>query len=323
MTSLKWNNSLQEDYNSMGIYGYTEMFQGKPVTNYDKNLGIADPIDTVYRLWSDYDAPENTLALLEHFLADPNVTKVTSLIIGVWDYECESNEPLVELLTSNSHKLPNLSALFLGDIIEEEAQISWIVQSNLSSMLQAYPQLEYLQIKGNDGLSFGEMKLDRLKTLIIETGGLSLSVAQEVFQAQLPALEHLELWLGTPNYGGDITPEDLAPLLNGSLFPKISYLGLRDSEIADQVAVAVAKAPIVQRLKTLDLSLGNMGDVGATALLASPLIQQLENLYLHHHYISEELTQKLTNLSVMVDVSDRQEANVYDGEEHRYIAVSE
>jgi hypothetical protein len=307
----------------MGIHGHIENFQGKPVVNYDKNIGIADPIDTVYRIWFEYESEDSILSLLEHFLVDSNAMKVTSLIIGVWNYECESNQSVVELLTNNSHKLPSLSALFLGDIIEEESQISWIVQSNLSAMLQAYPQLEYLQIKGNDGLSFGEMKLDRLKTLIIETGGLGLSVAKEVFQAQLPALEHLELWLGTPDYGGDITPEDLAPLFDGSLFPQLKYLGLRDSEIADQVAVTVANAPIVQRLKTLDLSLGNVGDIGATALLDSPLIQHLEKLDLHHHYISEELTNKLTNLSLLVDVSDRQEANVYDGEEHRYIAVSE
>ncbi len=307
----------------MRIHEHTEIFQGKPVTNYDKNIGIADPINTVYRLWSDYDTEENTLELLEHFLTDQNVKKVTNLIIGTWSYESESNQPLVELLTSSADKLPNLSALFLGDIIEEEAQISWIVQSNLSAMLQAYPQLEYLQVKGNDGLSFGEMKLDCLKTLIIETGGLSLSVAKEVFQSQLPALEHLELWLGTPDYGGDITPEDLVPLFDGSIFLKLSYLGLRDSEIADQVAVAVANAPIVQRLKTLDLSLGNIGDIGATALLESPLINHLEKLDLHHHYISDELTQKLAKLSVIVDVSDRQKADVYDGEEHRYIAVSE
>lgn len=307
----------------MGIYEQTETFQGKPVINYDKNIGIADPIDTVYKLWSGYDAEEDTLTLLQHFLADPNAMKVTSLIIGVWSYESESNQPLVELLTNNGHKLSSLSALFLGDIEEEEAQISWIVQSDLSALLQAYPQLEYLQIKGNDGLSFGEMKLDRLKTLIIETGGLSPSVAKEVFQAQLPALEHLELWLGTPNYGGDIIPEDLEPLLAGSLFPQLSYLGLRDSEIADQVAVTVANAPIVQRLRTLDLSLGNMGDIGATALLESPLIQHLEKLDLHHHYISEEVTKKLTNLRLLVDVSDRQQASVYDGEEYRYIAVSE
>jgi Leucine Rich repeat len=307
----------------MGIHQHTEIFQGKPVTNYDKNIGITDPMDTVYRLWFDYDTEENTLALLEHFLTDQNAIKVTSLIIGVWSYECESNQPLVELLTSNADKLPNLSALFLGDIIEEEAQISWIVQSNLAAMLQAYPQLEYLQVKGNDGLSFGEMKLDRLKTLIIETGGLGLSVAKEIFQAQLPALEHLELWLGTPDYGGDITPEDLTPLLDGSIFPKLNYLGLRDSEIADQVAVAIANAPIVQRLKTLDLSLGNMGDIGATALLDSPLINHLEKLDLHYHYISDELAQKLAKLSVITDVSDQQKANVYDGEEHRYIAVSE
>jgi hypothetical protein len=312
----------------MGIHQHVGELQGKPIEEYDPEVGILHPTDIAYRLSIDYDSEYTILDLFSKFAADPNAGKVTHLVFGLWNNDgCGSSEELVEAIVNA--KLANLSALFLGDIIQEESEISWIVQCNLSALFQAYPQLNYLKIRGNDGLSLGEMKLDKLKTLIIEAGGLSLNVIKEVFHAQLPELEYLELWLGDSEYGGDATPEDLEPLLNGSLFPELQYLGLRNSAIADQVGVAVANAAIVKRLKIIDLSLGNLGDVGATALLASPLLTNLEKLDLHHHYISDELTQKLNELGIVVDTSELQEPYRYGNgiddaeEEHRYIMASE
>ncbi len=306
----------------MGIYQDTATFLGKPIVDYAVAVGIVDPIDTVYRLRVEYDAEYSILDLLAGFAADANASKITSLIIGMWDYD-ESSQAVVELLVSIHDRLPNLTAIFVGDIEDEENQISWIQQSDLSPLLNAYPQLEHLQVRGNDGLSFGSLKHDRLKTLIVETGGLSVNRVREVCNARLPQLEHLELWLGTDDYGGDATVEDLAPILSGTLFPKLTYLGLRDSIIADSVATAVATAPVMQQLKILDLSMGNIGDVGAAALLASPYLHHLEKLDLSHHYISDELIAQLEKLSITVDVSDVQDADEYNGEEHRYIAVSE
>jgi hypothetical protein len=260
---------------------------------------------------------------LSQFLADPQVSEITNLIIGQWDAEDGSSAAVVEFLVDASQKLPNLTALFLGDMTGDECKISWIQQSDLSPLWNAYPQLEYLRIRGNEGLSFGELKLDRLKTLIVETGGLSVARVREICASHLPQLEHLELWLGTDDYGGDATPEDLAPILSGGLFPYLQYLGLRNSYIADRFAIAVANSTILVRIEVLDLSLGNLGDVGATALLASPFISQLKKLDLHHHYISEALVNDLEKLSIEVDLNDLQEADEYNDEEHRYISVSE
>jgi hypothetical protein len=306
----------------MGIYQHDELFAGKPVVEYTTEIGIAEPTESSYRLSVDYDSEHSIIDLLSQFLADPQVSQITNLIIGQWDAEDGSIEPVVNFLVDASQKLPNLTALFLGDITGEEYEISWIQQSDLSPLWNAYPQLEYLRVRGNENLSFGELELGRLKTLIVETGGLSVERVREICASQLPQLEHLELWLGTDSYGGDTTPADLAPILNGSLFPYLQYLGLRDSEIADRMAIAVANATILVRIKTLDLSLGNLGDLGAAALLASPLINHLEKLDLHHHYISEALVKDLEKLSIAVDVSDVQTAD-NDDEEYRYIAVSE
>ena len=103
--------------------------------------------------------------------------------------------------------------------------------------------------------------------------GAAVMLLPEVWAAELPRLEHLELWLGDGYYGGIATAAPLAPLLSGNLFPNLKYLGLRNSRIADEVAKAVAASPILERLEVLDLSLGNMGDEGARALIASPAVR--------------------------------------------------
>ncbi|GLY24951.1 hypothetical protein [Micromonospora sp. NBRC 101691] len=57
--------------------------------------------------------------------------------------------------------------------------------------------------------------------------------------SELPALTDLELWIGTPDYGGDTEVADLAPLLAGERFPALRRLGLRNAEIADALVTAL------------------------------------------------------------------------------------
>jgi hypothetical protein len=115
--------------------------------------------------------------------------------------------------------------------------------------------------------------------------------------------------------------DDLQPLFRGELFPKLKYLGLRDSEIQDSVAIAISKAPILQQLEVLDLSLGTLGDVGGMALANSPDVKGLRKLDLRHHYLSPEVEARLKAIGIEVDLGDKQKAE--RGESHRYVAVSE
>jgi len=163
----------------------------------------------------------------------------------------------------------------------------------------------------------------RLRSLIVESGGLDVSVVRDITSSSLPELEHLELWLGDENYGANAEIVDLAPILSGKLFPKLRYLGLRDSLLTDGIAVTAAHSPLLERLRVLDLSLGTLSDDGAAALLASPGIKNLELLDLHHHYCSDEMVSKLKALGIAVDTSDKQEPDDYDGESTRYVAVGE
>jgi predicted DNA-binding WGR domain protein len=293
-----------------------------------KKSPAASAASVIYRLLLTYDQEEQQKSLtdiLAAFLAEPAAETVTGLVIGHWggiDAVDQSSAPIIEALVAARDKLPNLKHLFLGDIVTEENEVSWIQQSDVSPLLEAYPQLEEFRVRGSNGLSFGALKHKNLKTLAIECGGLPVSVVREVCAAKLPALEHLELWLGEPNYGWDGTIEDLKPILSGKLFPKLRYLGLRDSIIANEVAAAVAEAPVLKKIRVLDLSLGNLGDEGARALLASPAVAKLEKLDIHHHFVSDEVVAQLKSLGIEVDASEHMKPWDFDPD-YRYIAVGE
>lgn len=312
----------------MAIYENETHFAGKPVVDWNENSGLPDPENTIYRLrlsWDEADADQAWTDRFAAFLQQERASEVTGSVVGDWGHAAEGSGsgPVVEALTAASDRLPRLVTLFLGDITMEESEISWIQQSDVSPLFDAYPRLTHLRVRGANGLSLGTPRHSHLQTLIIESGGLPGSVLEEVIAADLPALEHLELWLGTQNYGAEATVESLAPIFDGSRWPNLAHLALRDSDIADDIAAALADAPVTQRLRVLDLSLGTLGDAGAEALAASPAVAHLEKLDIHHHYVSPPMVEKLQALGIAVDASGTQEPDEWNGEEHRYVAVGE
>jgi hypothetical protein len=331
------------------IHAKTETWFGKPIRDWNAEQSIDDPAACIYRieLSEDRDDEDQTwLDVFASFLADPKSGEVTALIVGNWGYDdmLESSEDVVQALVAAREQLPNLRVLFLGDVTFTECEMSWINQSDVSPLFSAYPKLEHFRIRGASNLSFGNLQHDRLKSLAVETGGMPLQLLNEALGAQLPELEHLELWLGSSEYGWNGQVENLAPLLAGELFPNLTYLGLRNSEITDQIAAALAASPIMERLRTLDLSLGTLGDEGMEALLGNPYLTRLEKLDLHHHYLSPQMVYRLTGAQsegieleapiietsvpplgtqIQLDVSDPKQEDEYDGERHRYVSVGE
>jgi hypothetical protein len=304
----------------MAISEHLQRFAGKAVHDFDPARGITDPTGVVYRVSQEGWGEQPLLPRLQAFLNDPRVGQVPGLVIGCWSYEGESPTPIVQLLVASADKLPNLRSLFLGDITYEEQEISWIRQADLSSLFPAFPNLEELWVRGSQELGFGTIRHDRLRALAVEAGGLPASVVRQICGSELPALEHLELWLGTDEYGGDTTVADLEPILSGERFARLISLGLRDCAYADELAAAVVNAPIVRRLRVLDLSLGNLSDEGAEALLELPAYAHLERLDIHHHYVSPELVEQLRKLPFAVNADDAQRDV---GEDERYIAHAE
>lgn len=297
---------------------------GKPVKDYSSKTGIQNPETTVYRLRVDYDTFGDGLTipvLLDEFCKDVNASKVQELVIGAFDFDGGDSTAVIAALAGASSKLPQLKFLFIGDITYEENEISWINQCDVSAILQSYPGLEYFGIRGGNNLSFGgQLQHAKLKHLVIESGGLPSNVVEEVSKASLPNLEHLELWLGSDNYGFSSTIEDFSSIIKGTNFPKLRYLGLRDSEIADDLAKALSQSPILNQLETLDLSLGTLSDEGAKALISNPAIRKLKTLDLHHHYLSDSVCTQLMQLGINNVNLDKQNK---EDDGSRYIAVSE
>ncbi|AYF76699.1 leucine-rich repeat domain-containing protein [Nocardia yunnanensis] len=275
------------------------------------------------------DSDETWAQAFARFLAEVDTTKVRALLIGLWGeaYDHPSDE-VIGALVAAKDRFPALRAVFLGEITYEEAEISWIQQSDVTPLLTNFPALEEFRVRGGAHLQFPAIEHANLRTLVVETGGLGGEVVRGIAASTLPVLEHLELWLGVSEYGGSTTVADLAPLLSGERLPKLVYLGLRNSEIQDEVAAAVATAPVVARLSVLDLSMGTLGDAGATALLQGQPLTHLRRLDLHHHFISESVQERLRKSlepeGVTVDLSEAEteEASADPGD-RRYTAVAE
>ncbi|MBC7931695.1 MAG: STM4015 family protein [Rubrivivax sp.] len=313
----------------MSVHEHATEFAGKPVIEWEPGMKLVDPANNAYRIGLSYDESEDGASWEEKFnafLTEPGSGEVTALVVGVWGDltgPLENSRETVEAVASAAGRLPSLRALFLGDIIGEEHEISWIEQTDVSSLFVAYPQLEHFRVRGGNGLRLGTFRHERLKSLVVESGGLDASVVRDVTSSQLPSLEHLELWLGDDNYGASAEMVDLAPLFTGKLFPKLSSLGLRDSELSDAIAVAVAHSPVLEQLRVLDLSLGTLSDDGAAVFLSSPAAARLELLDLHHHFCSDEMIEKLEAAGIKVDASEPQLPDEDGNELYRYVAVSE
>lgn len=154
------------------------------------------------------------------FLDTVDPAGVRALIVGQWGeaYEVKSSYA-IDLIIAAADRLTSLEAVFIGDMTSEENEISWIEQSDVTALLNAFPGLLELGVRGGTDLVFSPSKHERLRSLTIETGGLPVDVIRGILDSELPALERLDLWLGVSAYGGDADVADLAPLLSGTRFP--------------------------------------------------------------------------------------------------------
>ncbi|MFF9350665.1 STM4015 family protein [Streptomyces sp. NPDC014734] len=315
---------------------HPETFHGLPVLTLpdpgDQDTAPLPAADTVaWRLESAWRGDLTFAALWKHFLDAVDTTRVRALLIGPWwqeDYQ--SFAQVVDLLAGEADRFPELRALFLGDVVGEECELSWLEMADITPVIEAFDGLEELTVRGcgddYDGrsrLGLRPVRHGSLRVLRFESGGLPSDVVRAVGASGLPALEHLELWLGTSEYGGDTAVEDLAPLLSGAAFPALRHLGLQNSEIQDEIAAAVASAPVVARLESLSLAMGTLGDEGAEALLSGQPLTHLASLDLHHHYVGEALVERLRNLLGDRVNCDIDEVEYADPDDFRYVAVSE
>lgn len=259
--------------------------------------------------------------LWQRFLTEVDPAGVRAVVVGEWgDAGTGDSREAVRLLVEARELLTGLLAVFVGDLVPEETGISWIGQSDMTPLLTAYPRLRELGVRGGTDLALAPVRHEHLRTLAVEAGGLPAAVVRAVAASDLPALEYLELWLGVPECGGNTSVADLAPLLAGERLPALRHLGLRNSAVQDAIAAAVATAPVVARLSSLDLSLGTLGDEGAAALLAGQPLTHLRRLDLTHHFLTAAMQQRLL---ATLDGVDVRLSDTNDPQHGRYVAIDE
>ncbi|MGF1338922.1 STM4015 family protein [Streptomyces flavovirens] len=293
---------------------------------------LPEPDAVAWRLESGWERPPFP-EMWRHFLDTVEPARVRALLIGPWwEDEYGPLAPALELITSDADRFPALRGLFLADVTGEECEVSWLRMCDVTPALEAYPLLEELVVRGGgangpqEDLRLRPVTHRSLRALRFESGGLPGEVVRALAASELPALERLELWFGSQWYGGDATVEDMRPLLSGGALPRLRHLGLQNSEIQDEIAAAVASAPVVARLESLALSMGTLSDTGARALLEGQPLTHLSRLDLHHHYIGEPLAERIREVCARAGVHvDLDEADDdWDPEDdERYVVVSE
>ncbi|WP_157518374.1 STM4015 family protein [Herbidospora mongoliensis] len=298
---------------------YEGHYAGLPTVELDV-AGERRPGEVAWRLsfWPEKDGLPTDL---DSFFQQVATEEVRALVVS-WNYD-SSSRPIIERLAAEAHRLPALRAIFLGAIPQEENEISWINQSDLTPLLTALPDLERLDVRGGSHLEISQVRHEKLRMFRVESGGLRSGFVRGVASCEFPALEHLELWLGVDEYNGDYAVDDFGPILTGDNLPALRHLGLQDSDRQNDVAVAVATAPIVARLDTLALSMGTLNDEGAEALLSGQPLTHLRRLDLHHHYLTDAMMARLGSAlaSVDLDLDDQETPDEEDG--WMYTAVSE
>ncbi|MCF2531613.1 STM4015 family protein [Yinghuangia soli] len=294
------------------------------------------PESVAWKIATHFDATWEFADVFGAFLKTVDTTKVRALVIGYFATDIlDGADGVVPVLVEHAGKFPALQHLFVGDIVGEEHEISWIPPEDVTPLLEAFPGLVGFGYRFGTGHGEAAGPILRpvahanLRRLAFQTGGMPAHLPAAVAASDLPALERLELWLGVEMYGGTVAVADLAGLLDGTRLPALRHLGLMNSEIQDEVASAVAVAPVVAQLESLDLSMGMLSDAGAEALLSGQPLTHLARLSVRHHFLSEPAAKRLADSlaasGVAVDVSER--CTPWDGartpEEGRYTEVSE
>jgi hypothetical protein len=183
--------------------------------------------------------------------------------------------------------------------------------------------LESLTIRGGD-FALGTLDLPNLKELTIVTGGLKKSNLAAICKAKWPRLEKLELWTGSKSYGADTTIKDVKPIFDGTNFPVLTTLGLKNCEYVNEIAAEISSAKILPRLKALELSKGVLHTKGVQALVEKKAaFAHLTRLDLSDNFLDASAQKLASTIIAQVRTKPQRTAYGEDTEENRYVALGE
>ena len=285
-------------------------------------------IDKFYLDWEESEEQGVVLSdKIKAYLDEYGIFEGEKLIIGMWETAYDNApDKLVKYLVENKEKFPNLKELYWGDVSWEECEVSWIQNTDLAPVVNSF-DLETLTVKGGSGLRFKNLKNNTLKKIEIISGGTGKGALGDIIKAELPVLEHLEIYMGVDDYGFDGSIKDIIPFTKKENFPKLKYLGLKNSDIEDEICEAVLAGDILPQLEVLDLSYGTLGDDGVKMLLDNiDKISHLKELNIYYNYASKDLLKKLKtemdNLGIKFSY-EQSDVDIDEDDDYRYPYITE
>ncbi len=280
--------------------------------------------------WEDFeDGSKNAKTMAEEIVADPELAQLDSLTVGCWGESWDNEvQPIIDAIVENQEKFTGITTLFVGDMDFEECEVSWIEQGNYEKIWEAMPQLESLTIKGATNLSLGNIQHNNLKKLEIICGGLPKEVLESIAKAKLPNLESLVLYLGVEDYGFDGDIEDVKAMVETMDFPKLTSLGIVDSELEDEIVEIVMSGKYASQVEELSFAYGTLTDKGGAILIEKlPQYTNIQKLDLEWHFMSDDMMKKLEaleeKLDIEINLTEQQEEEEWDDEIYRYPMLTE
>lgn len=259
---------------------------------------------------------EDTVSWL---LDEPSARFLRKLTVGIVQFFENDYGGVAERI--GQRYLPALRELFLGDFDSEDTEMSWSELGDIEPIYASLPNLKSLKLRSGS-MSLGKIVLPKLESFTIETGGLDSDAAQAIASAHWPGLTSLSIWIGTDEYGGDASIDDLRPILAGTGLPRLEHLGIKNCELTDDLIEALVTSRILPQLKSLDLGMGVMSDDGAKRMFAfQKAFMHLEKIDLDDNYISSEGKRLLQATSLQVKIGEQRDD---EGDpDNRYVSAAE
>ncbi len=277
----------------------------------------------------DFDAAE----LAQKLFATPLCAALDELRLGIlrWDHNSE-DVPAVLGVAAQYAWATALRRLHLGDV-DDNIDMAHHVIGDVGEAISKFPALRWLKLHSGSqewrgvGETFGlsGLALPALETLVIETCAMTKQRLADVFAAKLPALTTLELWFGSTDYDSDVVERDLAPLLDGTVFPAITHLGLRNQAFGADLIDRLAKSPLAPRLVTLDLSMSTLDDDAIDNLATiADRFPALRTLDVDDNFVTAAALRGLEEAFAHANVIGERQDKLQDAEDgERFVSVHE
>jgi hypothetical protein len=284
---------------------------------YYPGIGIVDPENIAYivRLTISDEEDDYDIDRFRDLIEDPRIGELQALIFQISigselegkDWACGV---AVKAICQAKSLFPNIKAIFIGDVRGEYYQyrLSQLHIVDIKPILQAFPNLEVLQVYGNfydSILTCQGIRHEKLKSLVIETASMHTESLTQICSMRLPNLEYFQVWLGTQAWNQHII---LDPILNMNV-PLLKYLGICCYEEIDKSISTLLDSPILTNLLVLDLEAGTMTDNGAAQIAASPKLQHLKLLNTSRNYLSQSGIDLLREASFIVESRTQEDGN--------------